>query len=171
MSISVSQNVDGTNSKSVKDMLRAGTSPEELLSELQKEIDGAQEELEAEAASKHSYTEERIEAYREILVEDAIDYLNALGILQEIPDFDIDSEEDYDTLYEVMLETLEKTESQLKVAMALVSPWLKVAVATDHTNCECDNDTCKCEHKDTFTGSVAPDAVTRLKAILSQYDL
>ena len=180
MSITVSENPNGGNSKNVKDMLRAGASPDELLSRLQEEINSAQEELEAEATLKHNHTEEDIDELRSILVEDALEYLEALGVLKAIPDFDYDEEKDYDLLYEVLCGALENAEPQLQIYAALVAPWLKMAVDFDKTDKDCNCETCHCEDNNSKESPIKlamrqvgdmSDAATRLKDIMHKYDL
>ena len=180
MSITVSENSNGGNSKNVKDMLRAGASPDELLSRLQEEINSAQEELEAEAALKHNYTEEDIDELRSILVEDALEYLEALGALKAIPDFDYDEEKDYNFLYETLYEAFENAEPQIQLYATIMAPWLKMAVGSDNTDKDCNCETCYCEDNNSkvnatehFTKQMEAmsDAATRLKDIMRKYDL
>ena len=179
MSITVSENPNGGNSKNVKDMLRAGASPDELLSRLQEEINSAQEELEAEAALKHNYTEEDIDELRGILVEDALEYLEALGALKAIPDFDYDEEKDYNFLYETLYEAFENAEPQIQLYAAIMAPWLKMAVGSDNTDKNCNCETCHCEDNskvnatEHFTKQMEgiSNAATRLKDIMRKYDL
>lgn len=81
----------------VKDMLKSGIAPEELMANLQKEIADAQAELSGETAN--------IDEVRADLVDAILDYVVALGLIEEN---DIDDED-----VEMLTEMLKNAEAEM----------------------------------------------------------
>lgn len=81
----------------VKDMLKSGIAPEELVANLQKEIADAQAELSGETAN--------IDEVRTNLVDAILDYVVALGLIEEN---DIDDED-----VEMLTEMLKNAEAEM----------------------------------------------------------
>lgn len=81
----------------VKDMLKSGIAPEELMANLQKEIADAQAELSGETAN--------IDEVRTDLVDAMLDYVVALGLIEEN---DIDDED-----VEMLTEMLKNAEAEM----------------------------------------------------------
>ena len=81
----------------VKDMLKSGIAPEELVANLQKEIADAQAELSGETAN--------IDEVRTNLVDAILDYVVALGLIEEN---DIDDED-----VEILTEMLKNAEAEM----------------------------------------------------------
>ena len=81
----------------VKDMLKSGIAPEELMANLQKEIADAQAELSGETAN--------IDEVRTNLVDAMLDYVVALGLIEEN---DIDDED-----VEMLTEMLKNAEAEM----------------------------------------------------------
>lgn len=86
----------------VKDMLKSGIAPEELMANLQKEIADAQAELSGEAAN--------IDEVRIGLVDAMLDYVVALGLIEEN---DI-NDEDVEMLTEMLKNAEEEMMAQVK---------------------------------------------------------
>lgn len=86
----------------VKDMLKSGIAPEELMANLQKEIADAQAELSGETAN--------IDEVRVDLVDAMLDYVVALGLIEEN---DID-DEDVEKLTEMLKNAEEEMMAQVK---------------------------------------------------------
>lgn len=85
------------NMNTVKDMLKSGIAPEELMANLQKEIADAQAELSGETAN--------IDEVRTNLVDAMLDYVVALGLIEEN---DIDDED-----VEMLTEMLKNAEAEM----------------------------------------------------------
>lgn len=85
------------NMNTVKDMLKSGIAPEELMANLQKEIADAQAELSGETAN--------IDEVRTDLVDAMLDYVVALGLIEEN---DIDDED-----VEMLTEMLKNAEAEM----------------------------------------------------------
>lgn len=81
----------------VKDMLKSGIAPEELMANLQKEIADAQAELSGETAN--------IDEVRADLVDAILDYVVALGLIEEN---DINDED-----VEMLTEMLKNAEAEM----------------------------------------------------------
>lgn len=90
------------NMNTVKDMLKSGIAPEELMANLQKEIADAQAELSGEAAN--------IDEVRIGLVDAMLDYVVALGLIEEN---DI-NDEDVEMLTEMLKNAEEEMMAQVK---------------------------------------------------------
>lgn len=90
------------NMNTVKDMLKSGIAPEELMANLQKEIADAQAELSGETAN--------IDEVRADLVDAMFDYVVALGLIEEN---DI-NDEDVEMLTEMLKNAEEKMMAQVK---------------------------------------------------------
>ena len=86
----------------VKDMLKSGIAPEELMANLQKEIADAQAELSGETAN--------IDEVRIDLVDAILDYVVALGLIEEN---DI-NDEDVEMLTEMLKNAEEEMMAQVK---------------------------------------------------------
>ena len=86
----------------VKDMLKSGIAPEELMANLQKEIADAQAELSGETAN--------IDEVRIDLVDAILDYVVALGLIEEN---DI-NDEDVEMLTEMLKNAEEDMMAQVK---------------------------------------------------------
>lgn len=86
----------------VKDMLKSGIAPEELMANLQKEIADAQAELSGETAN--------IDEVRVDLVDAMLDYVVALGLIEEN---DI-NDEDVEKLTEMLKNVEEEMMAQVK---------------------------------------------------------
>lgn len=86
----------------VKDMLKSGIAPEELMANLQKEIADAQAELSGETAN--------INEVRANLVDAILDYVVALGLIEEN---DI-NDEDVEMLTEMLKNAEEEMMAQVK---------------------------------------------------------
>lgn len=86
----------------VKDMLKSGIAPEELMANLQKEIADAQAELSGETAN--------IDEVRADLVDAMFDYVVALGLIEEN---DI-NDEDVEMLTEMLKNAEEEMMAQVK---------------------------------------------------------
>ena len=86
----------------VKDMLKSGIAPEELMANLQKEIADAQAELSGETAN--------IDEVRADLVDAMLDYVVALGLIEEN---DI-NDEDVEMLTEMLKNAEEEMMAQVK---------------------------------------------------------
>jgi len=86
----------------VKDMLKSGIAPEELMANLQKEIADAQAELSGETAN--------IDEVRADLVDAMLDYVIALGLIEEN---DI-NDEDVEMLTEMLKNAEEEMMAQVK---------------------------------------------------------
>lgn len=86
----------------VKDMLKSGIAPEELMANLQKEIADAQAELSGETAN--------IDEVRADLVDALLDYVVALGLIEEN---DI-NDEDVEMLTEMLKNAEEEMMAQVK---------------------------------------------------------
>lgn len=86
----------------VKDMLKSGIAPEELMANLQKEIADAQAELSGETAN--------IDEVRIDLVDAMLDYAVALGLIEEN---DI-NDEDVEMLTEMLKNAEEEMMAQVK---------------------------------------------------------
>lgn len=86
----------------VKDMLKSGIAPEELMANLQKEIADAQAELSGETAN--------IDEVRIGLVDAMLDYVVALGLIEEN---DI-NDEDVEMLTEMLKNVEEEMMAQVK---------------------------------------------------------
>lgn len=86
----------------VKDMLKSGIAPEELMANLQKEIADAQAELSGETAN--------IDEVRTDLVDAMLDYVVALGLIEEN---DI-NDEDVEMLTEMLKNAEEEMMAQVK---------------------------------------------------------
>lgn len=86
----------------VKDMLKSGITPEELMANLQKEIADAQAELSGETAN--------IDEVRADLVDAMLDYVVALGLIEEN---DI-NDEDVEMLTEMLKNAEEEMMAQVK---------------------------------------------------------
>lgn len=86
----------------VKDMLKSGIAPEELMANLQKEIADAQAELSGETAN--------IDEVRADLVNAILDYVVALGLIEEN---DI-NDEDVEMLTEMLKNAEEEMMAQVK---------------------------------------------------------
>ena len=86
----------------VKDMLKSGIAPEELMANLQKEIADAQAELSGETAN--------IDEVRADLVDAMLDYVVALGLIKEN---DI-NDEDVEMLTEMLKNAEEEMMAQVK---------------------------------------------------------
>lgn len=86
----------------VKDMLKSGIAPEELVANLQKEIADAQAELSGETAN--------IDEVRIDLVDAILDYVVALGLIEEN---DI-NDEDVEMLTEMLKNAEEEMMAQVK---------------------------------------------------------
>lgn len=86
----------------VKDMLKSGIAPEELMANLQKEIADAQAELSGETAN--------IDEIRADLVDAILDYAVALGLIEEN---DI-NDEDVEMLTEMLKNAEEEMMAQVK---------------------------------------------------------
>lgn len=86
----------------VKDMLKSGIAPEELMANLQKEIADAQAELSGETAN--------IDEVRADLVDAILDYVVALGLIEEN---DI-NDEDVEMLTEMLKNAEEEMMAQVK---------------------------------------------------------
>lgn len=90
------------NMNTVKDMLKSGIAPEELMANLQKEIADAQAELSGETAN--------IDEVRIDLVDAMLDYVVALGLIEEN---DI-NDEDVEMLTEMLKNAEEEMMAQVK---------------------------------------------------------
>lgn len=90
------------NMNTVKDMLKNGIAPEELMANLQKEIADAQAELSGETAN--------IDEVRADLVDAMFDYVVALGLIEEN---DI-NDEDVEMLTEMLKNAEEEMMAQVK---------------------------------------------------------
>jgi len=90
------------NMNTVKDMLKSGIAPEELMANLQKEIADAQAELSGETAN--------IDEVRADLVDAILDYVVALGLIEEN---DI-NDEDVEMLTEMLKNAEEEMMAQVK---------------------------------------------------------
>lgn len=90
------------NMNTVKDMLKSGITPEELMANLQKEIADAQAELSGETAN--------IDEVRADLVDAMLDYVVALGLIEEN---DI-NDEDVEMLTEMLKNAEEEMMAQVK---------------------------------------------------------
>lgn len=90
------------NMNTVKDMLKSGIAPEELMANLQKEIADAQAELSGETAN--------IDEVRVDLVDAMLDYVVALGLIEEN---DI-NDEDVEKLTEMLKNAEEEIMAQVK---------------------------------------------------------
>jgi len=90
------------NMNTVKDMLKSGIAPEELMANLQKEIADAQAELSGETAN--------IDEVRADLVDAMLDYVIALGLIEEN---DI-NDEDVEMLTEMLKNAEEEMMAQVK---------------------------------------------------------
>lgn len=90
------------NMNTVKDMLKSGIAPEELMANLQKEIADAQAELSGETAN--------IDEVRADLVDAMFDYVVALGLIEEN---DI-NDEDVEMLTEMLKNAEEEMMAQVK---------------------------------------------------------
>lgn len=90
------------NMNTVKDMLKSGIAPEELMANLQKEIADAQAELSGETAN--------IDEVRADLVDAMLDYVVALGLIEEN---DI-NDEDVEMLTEMLKNAEEEMMAQVK---------------------------------------------------------
>lgn len=90
------------NMNTVKDMLKSGIAPEELMANLQKEIADAQAELSGETAN--------IDEVRIGLVDAMLDYVVALGLIEEN---DI-NDEDVEMLTEMLKNAEEEMMAQVK---------------------------------------------------------
>lgn len=90
------------NMNTVKDMLKSGIAPEELMANLQKEIADAQAELSGETAN--------IDEVRADLVNAILDYVVALGLIEEN---DI-NDEDVEMLTEMLKNAEEEMMAQVK---------------------------------------------------------
>ena len=90
------------NMNTVKDMLKNGIAPEELMANLQKEIADAQAELSGETAN--------IDEVRTDLVDAILDYVVALGLIEEN---DI-NDEDVEMLTEMLKNAEEEMMAQVK---------------------------------------------------------
>lgn len=90
------------NMNTVKDMLKNGIAPEELMANLQKEIADAQAELSGETAN--------IDEVRIGLVDAMLDYVVALGLIEEN---DI-NDEDVEMLTEMLKNAEEEMMAQVK---------------------------------------------------------
>lgn len=86
----------------VKDMLKSGIAPEELMANLQKEIADAQAELSGETAN--------IDEVRADLVDAMLDYVVALGLIEEN---DI-NDEDVEMLTEMLKNAEKEMMAQVK---------------------------------------------------------
>ena len=86
----------------VKDMLKSGIAPEELMANLQKEIADAQAELSGETAN--------IDEVRANLVDAILDYVVALGLIEEN---DI-NDEDVEMFTEMLKNAEEEMMAQVK---------------------------------------------------------
>lgn len=86
----------------VKDMLKSGIAPEELIANLQKEIADAQAELSGETAN--------IDEVRADLVDAMLDYVVTLGLIEEN---DI-NDEDVEMLTEMLKNAEEEVMAQVK---------------------------------------------------------
>ena len=86
----------------VKDMLKSGIAPEELMANLQKEIADAQAELSGETAN--------IDEVRADLIDAMLDYVVALGLIEEN---DI-NDEDVEMLTEMLKNAEEEMMAQVK---------------------------------------------------------
>ena len=86
----------------VKDMLKSGIAPEELMANLQKEIADAQAELSGETAN--------IDEVRADLIDAMLDYVIALGLIEEN---DI-NDEDVEMLTEMLKNAEEEMMAQVK---------------------------------------------------------
>lgn len=87
----------------VKDMLKSGIAPEELMANLQKEIADAQAELSGETAN--------IDEVRVALVDAMLDYVIALGLIEE----DDINNEDVEMLTEMLKSVEEEMVAQVKL--------------------------------------------------------
>lgn len=90
------------NMNTVKDMLKSGVAPEELMANLQKEIADAQAELSGKTAN--------IDEVRIGLVDAMLDYVVALGLIEEN---DI-NDEDVEMLTEMLKNAEEEMMAQVK---------------------------------------------------------
>ena len=90
------------NMNTVKDMLKSGIAPEELMANLQKEIADAQAELSGETAN--------IDEVRADLVDAMLNYVVALGLIEEN---DI-NDEDVEMLTEMLKIAEEEMMAQVK---------------------------------------------------------
>lgn len=86
----------------VKDMLKSGIAPEELMANLQKEIADAQAELSGETAN--------IDEVRADLVDAILDYVVALGLIEE----NYINDEDVEMLTEMLKNAEEEMMAQVK---------------------------------------------------------
>lgn len=86
----------------VKDMLKSGIAPEELMANLQKEIADAQAELSGETAN--------IDEVRADLVDAILDYVVALGLIEE----NNINDEDVKMLTEMLKDAEEEMMAQVK---------------------------------------------------------
>lgn len=91
------------DSMSLADALRSGVSAEDILKDFQNELDAAKKQVAAEQAKAKEQEEknEELDYIREDLVEVIVEYLNALGL---IDDEDM-TDEEYDKLNELIKET------------------------------------------------------------------
>ena len=87
----------------VKDMLKSGIAPEELMANLQKEIADAQAELSGETAN--------IDEVRADLVDAIFDYVVALGLIEE----NYINDEDVEMLTEMLKNAEEEMMTHLKL--------------------------------------------------------
>lgn len=90
------------NVNTVKDMLKSGIAPEELMANLQKEIANAQAELSGETAN--------IDEVRVDLVNAILNYVITLGLIEE----DDINDEDVEMLTEMLKNTEEEMMAQVK---------------------------------------------------------
>ena len=115
----------------LKDALRGGITPEQMLADFQKQLAEAQ----AEVATEQATAKDELEEVRADMIDSIIDYLVAIGLIDE-------DEVDTDEMADELVEAIKEAEKE----MAAVAPFLSML-------CEM-----KVEKQDTKSN---PDAVIR----------
>lgn len=95
----------------LKDALRGGITPEQMLADFQKQLAEAQ----AEVATEQATAKDELEEVRADMIDSIIDYLVAIGLIDE-------DEVDTDEMADELVEAIKEAEKE----MAAVAPFLSM---------------------------------------------
>lgn len=95
----------------LKDALRGGITPEQMLADFQKQLAEAQ----AEVATEQAAAKDELEEVRADMIDSIIDYLVAIGLIDE-------DEVDTDEMADELVEAIKEAEKE----MAAVAPFLSM---------------------------------------------
>lgn len=111
----------------LKDALRGGITPEQMLADFQKQLAEAQ----AEVATEQAAAKDELEEVRADMIDSIIDYLVAIGLIDE-------NEVDIDEITDDLVEAIKEAEKEIAATKPLLDMLRSMKVEDEKPNCNPD---------------------------------